>query len=119
MNKKTPRELITPWWAPKEFGSALARLVASYRKRYEKGERVAALYALDACLNNGYLPGPDNAWMLKGLWVPVTALHGGADPNEAFGFVWPKGRHVKQDRKKRQDALPIMLRIYDLHHREG
>jgi hypothetical protein len=88
----------------------------SYRKRYEKGERVAVLYALDACLISDYKP---ELWMIKGLWDAVTALEDGADPNEAFGFVPPKGEHVEYNRKKRRDTLPILFRIYDLHCNEG
>jgi hypothetical protein len=112
-----PWVLLTRWWAPpKAFGLALATQVMSYRKRYDNGERVYVLHALDACLNNGYLPEP---WMLKGLWDAVTALDDGADPNEAFAFALSKGKHVGSNRKKRQDTFPILFRIYDLHCNEG
>jgi hypothetical protein len=116
MTEKKPAVLITRWWAPKTFGLALARTVMGYRRRYDKGERVYVLYALDTCLNNGYLPEP---WMLKGLWDAVTALNDGADPNEAFGFALPKGKHAEANRAKRRKLWPIMFRIYDLHCNEG
>jgi hypothetical protein len=99
-----------------DYGPLLARHVRGYLKRYVKGQRWLVLHALDACLNNGHLPRP---WMLKGLWDAVTALNDGADPNEAFGFVPPKGKHVEHNRKKRRNVPPIMFRIYDLHHRKG
>jgi hypothetical protein len=66
MTEKKPAVLLIRRWAPKTFGLALARQVMSYRRRYDKGERVYALYALDACLNNGYLPEP---------WMPVGCRH--------------------------------------------
>jgi hypothetical protein len=116
MTEKKPAVLLMRWWAPKTFGLALARQVMGYRRRYEKqNERVTVLYALDACLNNGYLPEP---WMLKGLWDAVTALEDGADPNEAFGYVRPKGKHLKVKRTKRRQTLAILFRIYDLHCNE-
>jgi hypothetical protein len=121
MTEKKPWVLLTRWWAPKAFGLALARQVMSYRKRYDEGERVYVLHALDACLNNGYLPEP---WMLQGLWDAVTALEDGVDPNTAFGLVPPKGvppqgKRAEADRAKRRKLLPIMFRIYDLHGNEG
>jgi hypothetical protein len=111
-----PGVLITRWWAPKTFGLALARWVMSYRRRYDKGERVYVLHALDACLNNGYLPEP---WMLKGLWDAVTALEDGADPNEAFGYVRPKGKHIDTNRAKNRKRMQILFYVYDLHCNQG
>ena len=117
MSEKKPAALmIVRWWAPKTFGKWLARMIVSYRRRYDRGERVAVLHALDACLNNGYLPEP---WMLKGLWDAVTALEDGADPNGAFEYVRPKDKHVEANRAKKRKLLPIMFRIYDLNCNEG
>jgi hypothetical protein len=106
--------------APKKFGEALAIQVAKYRKRYESGERVAALFAFEACINSGYVPNPvADIWMRQGLHDIVMALHAGADGNEALGLVPVKGKHVESNRKKKQNALAIMFRIYQLHHGEG
>jgi hypothetical protein len=112
MTEKKPAVLFTRWMAPKTFGKALARWVMSYHRRYDKGERIYVLHALDACLNNGYLPEP---WMLKGLWDAVTALEDGADPNEAFGYVRPRGKHIDANRAKKRKLMPILFYVYDLH----
>jgi hypothetical protein len=116
MIEKKSVVLLTRWWAPKTFGLALARMVVGYRRRYDKGERVYALHALDATLNNGYLPEP---WMLEGLWDVVTALNDGASPNEAFGYTRPRGKHIETNRAKNRKMMPILFYVYDLHCNHG
>jgi len=110
------RVWYTRWMAPKAFSLTTARMLMGYRRRYDKGERVCVLHALDACLNNGYLPEP---WMLKGLWDAVTALDDGADPNEAFGYVRPRGKHIETNRAKNRKMMPILFYVYDLHCNQG
>jgi hypothetical protein len=123
IKKKKPQS-----WS-KIYSLLLARRVAGYRKLYEAGQHWFVLLALDDCLNawfevdnpksrlnRRYLPEP---WMLKGLWDGMTAVREGADLNEAFAFVRPKGTHVKGIRVKRRQAQAILFRIYDLHCNEG
>jgi hypothetical protein len=123
-------ELALPW--SKNYSLELARHVTGYLKRYVSGERWVLILALDACLNASrnrsrdpsldahltkcYLPRP---WMLKALWDVATALEDGADPNEAFGFERPKGKHVKANRAKKRNERAILFRIYDLHCNQG
>jgi hypothetical protein len=116
--------VILPW--SKDYGPLLARQIRACLKRYVAGDRWILMEALDLCLNAApssdprfnkrYLPRP---WMHNAIREIAKALRDGADPNEAFGFVRPKGKHGKHARKKGRDFWPIMFRIYELHHDEG
>ena len=107
--------LILKDLAPKEFSLALAKQLMDYRKRYEQGERVVALCALSVCLNNGYLPNPeDHYWMLKELSNAVIELEAGATPNEAFGLA-PRRKRVESTLALMRKVEPVLLRLYELH----
>jgi hypothetical protein len=100
-----------------EAVQGLKALLASYRKRFETGDRQALVQAIELCLACRIVP---EDWIATNGSACFRAWFGydRATLDEAFG-VERKGEHFPRQHKKERLRPLILFRLYALHHLEG
>jgi hypothetical protein len=103
-----------------------------YRERCEQGEGTLLITVLNDCLNactEVLDPDPKTGivnvihhyrlppfWVLEQLQKVNALILDGADPNEAFGYTWPKSKHLKGNRELKRKAFSVLVELHALHN---
>jgi AraC-like DNA-binding protein len=108
-------ELILP--PDPRFFRATDLLLKRYHERFDHGDKLALLDAVDLCGRAGLLP----------LWVrnafadawPAYRTYQAPTLDQAFGVERPTGGHFDKRRERERLRALILFRVYSLHYQEA
>jgi hypothetical protein len=92
-------------------------LLKRCHERFDQGDKLAVLDAIDLCGRAGLLP----LWVRNAFCNAFSAYqrYEAATLDQAFGVERPKGEHFNKRRERERLREQILFRVYYLHYQEA